>query len=154
MNGANVSSIFKTILLTAACLAGLSACSTTPTFNRDELFITKTSSKSPAQVHQAIRDYVVKQEWLYVGDNKLKGGEVTQVRICVPKLAGDVWNAGMHVTAMMPCGHMGIYQEGGVTKVSMLHPRFLTVLDPHPAVKKLADDVTGPYLTMLDAITK
>ncbi len=145
---------FKKFVLIAACSAGLSACTTTPTFTRDELFVTRSSTKSPADLHQAVRDYVKQQSWLYVGDNKLKNGEVTQVRICIPKIASNVWSAGMHVAAIMPCGHMGIYQEGGVTKVTMLHPRFLGMLDPHPEVQKVAEDSTGPFLTMLNDITK
>jgi uncharacterized protein (DUF302 family) len=76
------------------------------------------------------------------------------VRICDPKAAADIWKAGLQVSATMPCGHLSIYQEGGMTKLTMLHPRFLTMLDPHPAVKDLADSVTGPYLAMMWEVTR
>jgi len=131
---------------------GLTGCATPP--SRDGLFVTRTSSKSPADVHQSIRQYVTQKGWLYINDNKLKGGEVTQVRICEPKAAANVWKAGLQVSAMLPCGHMSIYQEGGLTKLTMLHPRFLTMLDTDPAVKELADAVTGPFLAMMDDVTK
>lgn len=135
----------------AACI-GLAGCATPS--SRDSIYVTRTTSKSPSDVHQSIRQYVTQKGWLYVNDNKLKGGEITQVRVCDPKAAANIWNAGLQVSAMMPCGHMSIYQEGGRTKVTMLHPSFLTRLDSHPAVKELADAVTGPYLLMMDEITK
>ena len=119
-----------------------------------EIYVTRTTAKSPADLHQAIRQYVGQKGWLYINDNKLKGGEITQVRICDPKAASNIWSAGLKVSAMMPCGHMSIYQEGGATKVTMLHPRFLTMLDPHPAVRELADAVTAPYLAMMDDVTR
>lgn len=141
-------------LLIAACSFVLVACATTTPPGRDELFITRSSAKPPAELHQAIRDYVQRKNWLYIGDNKLKGGEVTQVRICIREAAANIWSAGMHVSAMLPCGHMGIYQEAGVTKVTLLHPRFMSLLDPNTVVKKLVDDVSGPFLVMLDELAK
>lgn len=139
-------------LAAAAVALGLAGCATTAT--RDDLFVTRTSVKTPAEVHQAIRQYVSQKQWLYINDNKIKGGEITQVRICDPKAAANIWKAGLQVSAMMPCGHMSIYQDGGATKVTLLHPRFMTMLDPHPAVKELADAVTDPYLRMLDDVTR
>ena len=135
-----------------AASIGLAGCATPP--SRDNLFVTRTTTKSPADVHQSIRQYVTQKGWLYINDNKLKRGEITQVRICDPKAAANVWNAGLQISAMMPCGHMSIYQEGGATKLTMLHPRFLTMLDPHPAVKELADAVSGPFLLMMDEVIR
>jgi hypothetical protein len=143
---------FRSTLVVIAAGIGLAGCATPP--SRDTIFVTRTSSKSPADVHQSIRQYVTQKGWLYINDNKLKGGEITQVRICDPKAAANIWSAGLQVSAMMPCGHMSIYQEGGRTKLTMLHPSFLTLLDPHPAVKELAVAVTGPYLLMMDEVTK
>lgn len=133
--------------------AGLAACAT-PQPESNAMFVTRASSKSPAQLHQAIKDYAAQKKWLYIGDNKLKNGEVTQVRLCIREAAADIWKAGMHMAAMMPCGHFGIYQEGGAGKVTMMHPRYMTTLDPHPIVRKLADDVSGPFIAMLDEISR
>ncbi len=143
----------RSTLFIAACAALLAACAGTPPA-RDEMFVTRSSAKSPADLQQAIRDYVQLKNWQYIGDNKIKGGQITQVRICDPKAAADIWSAGLQVSAMLPCGHMSVYQEGGVTKVTLLSPRFLARLDPHPAVKKLAEGVSDPFTAMLDDVTK
>jgi hypothetical protein len=142
----------KTIALLAIAALSVAGCATPAP--PQEIYLTRSTAKSPADLHQAIRQYVSQKGWLYIGDNKLKGGEIMQVRICDPKAAANIWKAGMQVSAMMPCGHMSIYQEGGATKVTMLHPRFLTVLDPHPAVQELADAVSGPYVLMMDEVTR
>ncbi len=134
-------------------LAGLAACATAQP-ESNPMFVTRSSAKSPAQLHQSIRDYAAQRKWLYIGDNKLKNGEVTQVRLCIGPAAADIWKVGMHMAAMMPCGHFGIYEEKGATRVTMMHPRYMTLLDPHPIVRKLADDVTGPFTTMLDEVTR
>ena len=144
---------FRSTLFIAACAALLAGCAGTPP-TRDEMFVTRSSAKSPADLQQAIRDYVQHKNWQYIGDNKIKGGQITQVRICDPKAAADIWSAGLQVSAMLPCGHMSVYQEGGVTKVTLLNPRFLARLDPHPAVKKLAEGVSNPFTAMLDDVTK
>lgn len=122
-----------------AAIAALAGCAT-PTA-REGMFVTRASAKTPADVHQAIRQYVAQKEWLYIGDNKLKNGEVTQVRFCDRKAATDIWKAGMHVAAMLPCGQLSIYQEGGTTKVTMLHPRYLALLDPDAEVQHLVNAV-------------
>lgn len=139
-------------LVVAATALALAGCASAPP--RQELFVTRTTTKTPAELHQSIRQYVAQKGWLYINDNKIKGGEITQVRICDAKAAANIWKAGMQVSAMMPCGHMSIYQDGGATKVTLLHPRFMTMLDPHPAVKELADAVTDPYIRMLDDVTR
>ena len=139
-------------ILASAAMLGLAGCAATPP--QQEVYVTRSSAKSAAELHQSIRHYVSQKGWLYINDNKIKGGEITQVRICDPKAAANIWSAGLKVSAMMPCGHLSIYQEGGATKVTMLHPRFMTLLDPHPAVRQLADAVTDPYLRMLDEVTR
>lgn len=144
---------FVTYAALAASAAALAACAT-PSPTADSVFVSRTSSKSPAELHEAIRKYAGERKWLYIGENKLKGGEVTQVRLCIADAAKDIWTVGMHMAAMMPCGHFGIYREGGTAKVTMLHPRYMTRLDPHPIVQKLADDVAGPFTAMLDDISR
>lgn len=141
-----------TLLLLALAVAGVGGCAT-PTVG-EGMFVTRSSAKPPAEVHQAIRQYVSQQEWLYIGDNKLKNGEVTQVRFCDRKAAANIWKAGMHVAAMLPCGQISIYQEGGATKLTMLHPRYLSTLDPHPEVQRLAEAVSGPFTRMLDEVAR
>ncbi len=46
--------------------------------------------------------------WLYLAEFKIKGGEATAIKICYPAIAKGIFAAGMHVTAMMPCGHVTV----------------------------------------------
>ena len=55
---------------------------------------------------------------------------------------------------MLPCGNLGIYQNGGKTEISMLHPRYMEVLVSNPEIEK-ASAVATPLLSeMLEAIVK
>lgn len=120
----------------------------------NDLFVVKTSAKSPEAVFGAIKTYVADKKWLYLGDNKVKNGEVILVKLCVPSAAKDIWAAGLHVAALAPCGHLGIYQEAGQTKVSMLHPKFMNALNPHPSLKKAGDELAPLFTAMLDDVTR
>jgi hypothetical protein len=54
---------------------------------------------------------------------------------------------------MLPCGNIGVYKAGDLTEVSVLHPRYLSILYPDPAVER-ASEVGAPLLTdMLDSVT-
>lgn len=134
-------------------LVVLASCASAPQA-MDSVFVTRTSSRSPVELHQAIRTHAAQKKWLYIGDNKLKNGEVTQVRLCIREAAADVWKVGMHVAVILPCGQFAIYEEGGMRKVTMLHPRYMTAFEPHAIVRKLADDVAGPFTAMLDEVVK
>lgn len=138
----------------SASILAMPGCSSTAPRAQEDLFVTRSTSRLPADVHRAIRQHVSQNGWLYIGDNTIKAGEIIQVRICDPKAAANIWSAGMQVSAMMPCGHLSIYREGGATKVTLLHPRFMSLLDPHPAVHELVSSVTGPFLAMLDDVSR
>jgi hypothetical protein len=47
-----------------ACAGLLGGCAGTPP-TRDEMFVTRSSAKSPADLQQAIRDYVQEKNWQY-----------------------------------------------------------------------------------------
>lgn len=136
-----------TILGAAAAFAGERAAP-------NDLFVIKTSAKSPDAVFAAIKAYVADKKWLYLGDNKVKNDEVTLVKLCVPAASPDIWAAGLHVAALAPCGHIGIYREAGRTTVSMLHPKFMHVLNPHPRLKKAGDELAPLFDAMLDDVTR
>ena len=76
------------------------------------------------------------------------------MRLCIREAAGEIWKAGMHLSAMLPCGHFAIYRHEGETKLTMMHPGFMTRLDDHPLVAKLAKDVEGPFSAMLEEVTR
>lgn len=136
-----------TILGAASAFAGERAAP-------NDLFVIKTSAKSPDAVFAAIKAYVADKKWLYLGDNKVKNDEVTLVKLCVPAASPDIWAAGLHVAALAPCGHIGIYREAGRTTVSMLHPKFMHVLNPHPRLKKAGDELAPLFDAMLDDVTR
>lgn len=138
--------LFATLAATPA-FAGESA---TP----NDLFVVKTSAKPPEAVLGAIKAYVADKKWLYLGDNKVKNGEVILVKLCVPSASKDIWAAGLHVAALAPCGHLGIYQEAGQTRVSMLHPKFMHALNPHPSLKKAGDELAPLFTALLDDVTR
>lgn len=137
-----------------ACLSMAAAISVPGISLGNDLFVTRTALHEPARLHQAVRDYAKARNWVYVGDNLLKKGEVIQVRLCIAEAASDIWTAGMHVAAMLPCGHFAIYREDGRTRITMLHPSYMTRLDPSPVVARLAENVAGPFLAMLEETTR
>ena len=57
------------------------------------------------------------------------GNEVRFIEFFTDK---ELWKAGLHVSAMVPCGNVGIYQEKEVTQISLLHPRFMHMIYPDP----------------------
>jgi uncharacterized protein (DUF302 family) len=79
---------------------------------------------------------------------------VTLVKICIPEVGQQIWPVGLHLSAMLPCGNLGVYQQEGKTEVSLLHPHYMQVLYPHPSIDK-ASAMAQPLLTeMLDAVVK
>lgn len=139
-----------TLLATLAAAPAFSGEHATP----NDVFIIKTSAKPPEAVLGSIKTYVADNKWLYLGDNKVKNGEVILVKLCVPSASKDIWAAGLHVSALVPCGHLGIYQEAGQTKVSMLHPKFMNSLNPHPSLKKVGDELAPLLTAMLDDVIR
>lgn len=116
--------------------------------------ILKTTSRMPEELVASIKSYSGEKKWLYLGDNKIKQGEVTLVKFCIPEVAQHLWAAGLQVSAVLPCGNVGIYKKGADTEISMLHPRYMNVLYPHPATER-ASAIALPLIhEMLDAVTK
>lgn len=101
----------------------------------------------------AIRDYAEGHEdWLYMAEFGLAGGKVTAVKICYAPLGPDLVAAGLHVMAMMPCGHLAFYEEDGKAKMSMLNLDFLTTLESDPNLQS-AVEKGEPAFTELFAET-
>ncbi len=118
-----------------------------------ELFWVKSSEKAPEQVVAAIKSYVEARKWLYLAEFKVKGGQVTAVKICNPAVGKDVFAAGTHVAAMMPCGNLAVYDEGG-TKIAMLHPKFMTVLNPDPNLERAVRELAPQFESMLAEVAR
>jgi uncharacterized protein (DUF433 family) len=116
-------------------------------------FIIRDTNRSTETVLEAIQGYVAEQDdWLYLADFPLKGGDVTAVKVCYLPIGPDLFAAGMHVAAMLPCGHIALYEEDGKTRLAMLHPRFLHVLYPDPNLERAASRAVPAFDAMLEAI--
>jgi len=121
-----------------------------------DLIVVRPTEKSPEAVVDAIKTYAEAKKWVYMGANKVKPpqGEITFVKVCVPEVSKLIWPLGLKFSAMLPCGNFGVYQNQGKTEISMLHPRYMQVLYPHPEVEK-ASALATPLLTdMLEAVSK
>lgn len=119
----------------------------------NDMFIIKSTSKEPDAVVAAIKAHSEQKKWQYLGDSKIKQGQITLVKICIPEVGQVLWPAGSHLSAMLPCGNIGIYKKDARTEVSVLHPRYMHVLYPDPATER-ASAIAQPLLAaLLEAAT-
>jgi len=122
----------------------------------DDLIIVRQTAKTPEAVVESIKAYAEEKKWVYLGANKVKPsqGEVTFIKICVPSVGKLLWPLGLKLSAMLPCGNLGVYQKDGTTEISMLHPRYMQLIYPNPDVEK-ASALAAPLFTdLLDTVTK
>jgi len=132
-----------------SAIAGIAAAQT-PAPGADMILV-RASAKEPAAVVEAIKSYAAQKKWQYLGASKVKQGEVTLVKVCIPEVGKVLWPVGLQISAMLPCGNIGIYQKQGKTEISMLHPAYMQVLYPRPEVEQ-AVRIATPLLTdMLEA---
>ena len=118
------------------------------------LFITRATDKSPEAVADAIKAYSDAHKWQFLGASKVKNGEVTLVKVCIPEVGKLVWPQGAYLSALLPCGNIGIYKKGDKNEVSMLHARYMHVLVPTPEMEK-ASATAAPLLEdMLNSALK
>ena len=120
----------------------------------DDIFILRSTTKTPDAVVDAVKKYSEQQKWQYLGANKVKQGQVTLVKVCIPEVGRQIWPVGLKLSAMLPCGNLGVYQNDGTTEISLLHPRYMQVLYPHPAVEKAAAIAERLLAEMLDTVAK
>ena len=140
--------------MTCMLLSSLAATSVAVAGEPNDMFWVRDTGKSPDQVVAAIKSYSEAKKWLYLAEFKIKGGEVTAVKICYPPIGKDIFAAGMHVAAMMPCGNIAVYVEGGKTRISMLHPKFMTTLYPDKNLDNAVRTVTPLFEAMLGEIAR
>lgn len=142
----------KILALSLALFAGIpdTAWSADP----KAMFVIRQTDKTPEAIVKAIEQYADRQDWFFLGADKIKFDEVTLVKVCIPEIGGLIWPQGMHLSALLPCGNIGIYRQGGKTEVSMLRGAYLHALVPTAEMKK-ASDATEPLLNaMLEAVLK
>jgi len=118
------------------------------------LFVIRATAKTPEAVADAIKNYSDANKWQYLGASKVKNGEVTLVKVCIPEIGKLVWPQGAYLSALLPCGNIGIYQKAGKTEVSMLSARYMHVLVPTPEMEKASATAEPLLNAMLDAALK
>lgn len=118
------------------------------------MILVRQSTKTPEQLVDAVKAYAEANKWVYLGANKVKNGEVTLVKVCIPAVGAVIWGAGLEYSALLPCGNLAIYQKTGGTEVSMLDPRYMGLVAPRRETTR-AGEMAQPLLTqMLDAVSR
>ena len=120
----------------------------------DDMFIIRSTAQTPEAAVEAVKAYAEQKKWMYLGASKVKKGEITLVKICIPEVGQQIWPLGLHLSAMLPCGNLGVYQKEGKTEISLLHPRYMQVLYPHPEIEKASATAQLLLTEMLDTVTK
>jgi len=118
------------------------------------MIVTRDTARSVDDVADALKIYSAEHQWQLVGDAKVKKGEVRLVKVCIPAVGKALWPAGLQMSALLPCGNVGIYRKGGRTEISMLHPAYMEVLYPSEQVKKAVKVATPLLMDMLDEVAK
>ena len=138
----------------AVCAAFLSMIGFAQGADPHGIFMVRTTSKPPEAVVAAVQSYAEEQKWLFLSANKVKQDQVTLIKICIPEVGKLVWPVGLRASALLPCGNMGIYSNGTMTEISVLHPRYMHMLYPDPALEQASAVAESLLREMLDAITK
>ena len=118
------------------------------------MVLIKPTAKTPDEVVEAVKAYSEAKKWIYMGSNKAKQGEVTMVKVCIPQIGQMLWPLGLHLSALLPCGNLGVYERNGQTQISMLHPHYMQLLYPHPEVQRAAAASTPLLTEMLEAVAR
>jgi hypothetical protein len=143
--------LLQTLLLTVlAALAFLASGARAGEPN--DMFMIRSTDKSYGQVTDAAKAYVSKQGWVYVNEAELKG--VVMIKFCVPEMAKDIFAAGDFVTAMLPCGQIGLYKKDGKTQIAMLHPGYMERIYPDPNIRRAAEKGLPLFQAMLEEIAR
>ena len=119
-----------------------------------DMILTRSTTKTADEIVEAIKSYSESRKWLYMGAGKVKQGEVTLVKVCIPEIGKMLWPVGLQLGALLPCGNLGIYDHKGRAEISMLHPHYMQILYPHPAVDKAAKTAAPLLIEMLGAAAK
>lgn len=143
-------SIGPAIALSATLGAGLAGAAAA---EEHGMFIIHALDQPPGEAAALVRAHAeAEDDWLFLAEFGLAGGSVTALKICYPEIGPDIVAAGMHTMAMMPCGHLAFYDDDGQSMLSMLHPAFMSELDPHPRLEDAVATVTPAFAEMLSEV--
>lgn len=140
------------ILLLSILITGCASSPHTDAGSAQSMFLVRPTAKAPDDVVAAIKAYAEARKWPYLGVDKVKQGQVQLVKVCIPEVGQQIWPVGLHLSAMLPCGNLGVYQKDGRTEVSLLHPRYMQVLYPDPAIEKASATAEPLLIDMLNSV--
>jgi len=140
-------------LFLPALVATVLAVSGTALADPDDHFVVRDSEQTREALAGAIREFVeANDDWVLLAEFGLAGGAITALKVCYLPLGPDILDAGLHVGAMLPCGHIGLYEQEGNTRLSMLHPKFMTTLQPHPSLERAVERAEPAFETLLESV--
>ena len=149
------SRISRLFVLAALCTWSFSGAAQAPAPGPGPgMVLVRPTTKAPNEVVDAVKAYSESRKWLYMGASKAKQGEVTMVKVCIPQVGQVLWRLGLQISALLPCGNLGVYEKDGETEISMLHPAYMQVVYPHPDVEKAVSIATPLLMEMLDTVAK
>lgn len=141
-----MSRLSTAMISTAFALTALPAAAQDPS----DLFIVRDLATGTEEAAEAIRAHVEEHDdWLFLAEFPLKGGEIHAMKICYLPLGADIFAAGLHVGAAMPCGNLAFYEDDGQPRLSMLDLRFLTALQDDPNLERAAETGNPAFEDML-----
>ncbi|WP_018862681.1 MULTISPECIES: DUF302 domain-containing protein [unclassified Thioalkalivibrio] len=142
---------FTALALSLAAATTLALTGPAVAAEPDDHFIIHDAEQPREQLAGTIREFAENEEdWIFLAKFDLAGGDITALKVCYLPLGPDIVDAGLHVGAMMPCGHVALYEENGNTKLSMLHPKFMTTLQPHPSLERAVERAEPAFEALLD----
>ena len=143
----------RTLAVVTACL--VAGCEAMPGPRTGaETIVVRTAAASPDQVTEKIKAYAADKKWAFLGANKVKNGEITMVKVCIPAVGAALWTVDMKLTALLPCGNLSLYTQNGRTQVAMLHPSYMSTLHPGAETEKAAAMATPLLMEMLESTTR
>lgn len=148
----------KSVLSAAICGAviALATAAAQPVLAQDakDMMIIRTTDKSPDAVADAVKAYSEKMKWQYIDPAKVKQGQVTLIKTCIPAVGGKLWSIGLHIGAILPCGNLAAYVKDGKTEVAMLKASYMSRAYPHPTVDEAAKIAEPLLAAMMDEVLK
>ena len=136
-------------------LLTLAACAMAPHATPQEsMIVVRTTDAQPDAVVDRLKAYATEKKWAFLGANKVKNGEITMVKVCIPAVGAALWSADLRLTALLPCGNLSIYARNGKTEVAMLNPSYMHVLEPRAETEKAVALATPELTAMLDAVAR
>src|SRR5512144_2342496 len=64
-----------------------------------DMVLVRPTAKSADQVADAVKTYAEGKKWIFLGANKVKKGEVTLVKACIPAVGQMIWDVGLELSA-------------------------------------------------------